>query len=226
MAYKLLQLPVEAMASASEEGRAEYARWFRESLNSRIACLEEAVGQGWTADFEPESLTPLGTWFASVVKSVERTEDEIAKMQARLAPHIKVPKMRPSDKSASLAYDIAMYFGETLRRQDERLDWVLGAHPTGQMLVTTPTLPMARPCDPVGLMLVWTFGMVAGKLDGSRLHQLFEIWSRLVTEIVHSSRKTEPASGGPCCSGKLPSDQLDSRDVASTASIRVRDHHS
>jgi hypothetical protein len=185
MGYKLIELPVEAMASASEEGRAEYARWFRASLSPRIACLEAAVGQRWTGDFEPDSLTALGAWFAREVKGVERTEDEIAKMQARLAPHIKVAKTRPSDRSASLAYDIAMYFGETLRRQDERLDWVLGAHPTGQMLVTTPALPMARPCDPVGLMLVWTYGMVAGKLDGTRLHQLFEIWSRLVTEIIH-----------------------------------------
>lgn len=186
MPYPLIKFPLELAAVSPPERGLRFTRWFLGSLSPRIGYLQAAIRPAWEATFKPDSLVQLDRWYRAIAKPVTRTPEQIAAMRERLGLD-KVPAVRPSDFSASLAIDIGMYFGEMLRNLDERLEWRHTEKspvptPLGRMLVMMGDAPPAKRCDPVGQMLIWAHRIVAGEHDCDGLPRLFEIHSRRVLQ--------------------------------------------
>ena len=128
-----------SLAEAPMSELRTYGAWFLESKALRIAELEALVRStpafdGWRPDFTRASLATLDVWLPGVVALRRLTEEErraeIAGMRAALKvpAHVRdedlgVETDAPTARSLSIAFDVGVYFGETLVRNMPGARW-------------------------------------------------------------------------------------------------------
>ncbi len=129
MDYEIIQPPftLRFREMSKQELRAYFA-WFLDSIRSRVQILERAVRstpgyEGWKADYSPESLGPLGDWFTAQVESRPLTEREIAEIRSEQRFPVGVPESDLTNRTFSLAMDIAMYLGQMIVNDHPSLAW-------------------------------------------------------------------------------------------------------
>ena len=173
-----------------------YFEWFRASIPERIRQLElavrSAVGfESWTANGTPASLIALGEWFLMAVTTRERTASERKAVASRLVFPVDIDTSTLTDETYSFAFDVGLYFSQVLMLMCPTLKWhqELGRKKFidyGQpVLVEFSTAPF----NPPRMMIVLALGLVDGTYAGGRLHELFEIWSKLVVDGGQAMRK-------------------------------------
>jgi hypothetical protein len=97
-----------------------------ERINELISAVRATSGiQIWRPDYSSSSLDSLGDWFVGQVETRPRTQEEINK----IADALKFPVLIPisertlSERTLSLAIDVAMYFGRVLQKNNPSLKW-------------------------------------------------------------------------------------------------------
>jgi hypothetical protein len=111
---------------------AEHFTWFVSNVLNRVAALRRAMdlngGDGAALDYTRPSLRVLGARMEPWIELRRETSDEFAKSTAGL-PEWLTKWARPGPvmtaQTASLAYDLGIYFGETIRREHPGMRWQL-----------------------------------------------------------------------------------------------------
>ncbi len=168
---------------SAKEARA-YAAWFHAVLPERVAILSRAVRstpgfEQWERNRTPESLDVLGRWFGEQVEMVSRTDEELAVEQSKMILPIEVAKERPSDRTISVAIDVAMYFSQVVLKNVRGTSW-------SQVLRSKRSIDYGRPVitgfgkvslNPVHLVLTMAYRAARG--GEPNLGRLYDIWAAM-----------------------------------------------
>ncbi len=164
-----------------------YYAWFLASIPGRIEALSAHVRtsgpfSSWVPNRSPESLGPLGEWFAQRAVVRPRTPEEIQGIYAKGPDwfrQVEVPGEELTEETFSLAMDIGMYLGEVLRQSAPKLQWTILK---GNKREADYGQPILQPfkggvvCNPVRLAITLAYGLVDGTYKGTRLRELYETW--------------------------------------------------
>src|SRR5664279_5964115 len=111
MIYEIIQSPFTLkFPEMSKKELKDYFTWLQNILPQRLDELTRAVNQSpgfedWQPNFTPDSLGPLGNWFAANVETRPRTKDEIKIIEAGSAYPMEVPTQELTNRTFSLAMD-------------------------------------------------------------------------------------------------------------------------
>lgn len=162
-----------------------YFDWFLSQVPVRINILESFVKQthgyeGWSADYSVDSLKMLGVWFANQVEMRPRSDDELAEIRG--AGMQSTHNRELTNKTFSLAIDIAMYFSEILKRDFPGLRWDLILKSKKFVDYGQPVLVGFGnvPLNPVSLMVVFAYGLAKKTKSGERLLETYNYWASTV----------------------------------------------
>lgn len=149
MNYSLIKVPELLDKSFFEMNKKEaqaYLDLFLSIKEERLELLDKAVSTNskeWIFDYKPKSLTPLFTWFKSVVATRSKTETEKEKEENKitglLKGHIDVDNETFTDETVSICSDIGIYFGEVLRKEKD-LKWSFVLKPKKYVEYAQPIL--------------------------------------------------------------------------------------
>jgi hypothetical protein len=85
--------------------------------------------EDWKLGYATETVRALERWMIDHVELRNKTPEEIEQYSTsipeRFKGHVPVDEKLLTDKTESLAVDMSMYFGEYMRHEDPRLQWVL-----------------------------------------------------------------------------------------------------
>ena len=185
MTYQLISPPCALNFEAlSKVDIKRYNEWFLAELPGRIeilaSCVKATNGyENWGADFAPTSLTPLGDWFASQVRTRDRSRAELHAINARLTFPINVSNEELTEETVSKAIDVGMYFGAVLLRNHPSLRWDFKTESKRFADYGQPVIVGfgAAILNPVRVAVTMAYGVAAGTQSGSRLGQVYTFWS-------------------------------------------------
>jgi hypothetical protein len=185
--YRVMQPPFTLnFSTMSKRELRDYYQWFRDAIPRRIAELTGAVNSSsnfkdWKADHRPSSLDDLGVWFATEVEARPRTQE------GKIATQSPFPQSSRelTNRTISLAVDIAKYLGEVLIRNHSSLRWdqIFGSKKSidyGQPVVVGFVDEIAR--NPVRAVTTSAYGLMDKTYTGKRLHEVYDAWLRCVAK--------------------------------------------
>lgn len=187
MAYQVIQPPFTLeFDEMPPEDLKEYSRWFHSVLPGRTSQLETAVRstlgfESWRATFDAASLGQLGEWFEREVSTRPRSPAEVA--EVRIHGLVEEPGPELTNRTFSLAMDIAFYFAETMRRCHPAVSWK-------QPLGSRKDADFGQPVlvgfgkvrlNPVRICVTLAYGIASGSQSGTRLREIFDYWSHRVS---------------------------------------------
>jgi hypothetical protein len=189
MSYAAIQPPFSLkVREMSMQELKDYAKWFFEVIEDRIAELAKAVTETpgfetWRADYTSGSLDLLGEWFSQQVETRPRTSEELKNLQNRLVFPIELADWELTNKTFSLAMDIGMYFGQVLKNNHSTLQWEQFIKNKkfadyGQLvLVGFGKVPL----NPVRIITTLAYGLVDKKRTHKRLKELYAVWEAMIS---------------------------------------------
>lgn len=162
----------------SKEELKNYYLWFQKIIPERLEILSSAIRmthgfERWKQDYTPESLIQLGEWLACHVKKRFFSGDLTI-------------------RSYSLAFDSAMYFGETLIKHYPELHWhhFIDTRKDnadfGQSVIKGK---YDEPCNVIRLLVSFCFSLVRKKKTGADLKKLFELWANILVKNLYPASK-------------------------------------
>jgi hypothetical protein len=184
MAYSVIQPPFTLdFQQMSRSELLAYRDWFHSVSRDRIAQLAAAMNASegfecWTADFTPKSLAPLSQWFRTQAATRERTPDEIAEIRGGLAFPIEISTQELTNRTYSLAMDIAFYFAEVILTNIPGTRWDQPLRGKTLADYGQPVLVGLRPVpiNPVRVMIVIARGFADGSKPDDAIPKLYERW--------------------------------------------------
>jgi hypothetical protein len=185
MSYRIIQPPFTLrFREMPKKVLKEYFVWFLEQIPERVAELEREVKTDsgfvtWRADNSSASLRALGHWFAGHVETRLRTTEEIAEIDAASPYPIPTPNQELTNRTFSLAIDIGMYFGQTLRAQHPKLEW---QQPLGSKKFVDYGQPVLAgfgtlTLNPVRIAITMAYAIAGRTDDGKWLSDAYDVWS-------------------------------------------------
>ncbi len=174
--------------------------WFMLQIPIRLGVLEQVVRstagfEQWTPDFSEASLRTLGQWFIGQVEKRDVTPEE--KAAALSSPGNErlqiVPTYQLTNKSYSLAIDVAMYWGETLRRSLENVTWqqYIGGKTMSDYGHVILQAPGTASCDPLHLAIIQVHKVFSGtRTDLGRLDTLFLFWRKVLSTPLEKRKRS------------------------------------
>ena len=187
MNYSIIQPPFTLkFDEMPKKDLVAYAKWFHDIMPKRLAELEREVGRtpgfdSWVSDLSPDSLSPLGDWFAREVKTRIRSETDVEEISSRLVFPMHVSGVELTNRTLSLAMDIGMYLGCVVKKHaagaqwDQPLDSRRDADYGQTVLVG---LPIGVPFNPVSIVVNLAYGIARKQQGGRRLRELFDVWAK------------------------------------------------
>jgi hypothetical protein len=168
----------------------EYFDQFLKIIPQRIVELAATVGQTpaieqWKPNYSPVSVELLGEWFATQVETRPRPPDEIKRIQAGSPYPIDVPGNALTKRTLSLAVDVGIYFGESLVHNYPSLKWELPLGSKRFIHYGKPVLSgfaNSVTLNPTRVVTVFALGVADGSRTGSRMKELYDIWSQQITK--------------------------------------------
>jgi len=188
MAYEIIQPPftLKFQEMPQKELRAYY-QWFLGVIPARTAELTSAVNgtagfELWQPDLSPESLNPLGAWFAAQVEQRATTPGERQEFTESAAIPIPAPTEALTNRTISLAMDVGMYMSQVFLRNHPSLRWKHGLGGKRSVDYGQPVLAGFGPMvfNPVRMCVTQAHGIVGGRHTGHGLRELYEIWTGMI----------------------------------------------
>jgi len=190
-AYSTIQPPftLDFPAMSKKELRA-YFKWFQDVTPERIKQLAAFVRSSpafekWQPDCSPESLNPLGEWFAGQIESRSLTTAEIDAFNAQAAPFLIEKKTELTNRTFSLAMDIGMYLNQVFLKNHPSLKW---DQPFGGKRFVDYGQPVLTgfwdgkiPFNAVRTVVTFAYGLRDQRYTGARLREIYERLSNNIT---------------------------------------------
>ncbi len=161
-----------------------YLKWFLGVIPERVQTLENLVRLDpryalWAANRSPESLTPLGEWFAAHVTARPMTEGEIALRTAQIPEGASVSHQELSGETLSYSMDVGIYLSQVLVQFSPRLRWTFEMGRKSYVDFGKPVLSSfgGLPLNPVHVVTIAAYGISRGSKNGHAIRNLFDVWS-------------------------------------------------
>lgn len=186
MAYSIIQPPftLKFQEMTKSELR-NYYSWFMSIMPERIAGLEAYVREVlpiWRADKSPESLGPLGEWFATRVETRQKSNEEIEEIRANLRFPVEVSTEQLTNKTFSIAMDVGMYFGQVVlcNLSGTRWDQCFGSKKAADygepVLMGFGPVPL----NPVRIAVVIARKVSHNKHNANELLDVYCVWAKKI----------------------------------------------
>ena len=191
--YTILKVPNELYKSFFEMDKKEaknYFEWFLSVKVKRLAILCEYVQEEsdivWSCDYSRESLTGLFECFKNVVKYRTITKEEkqigISKLQDKYKGIVPIPEKVIDEETVSFCFDTGLYFGETIKKNIEGLEWSNRTSSTNYAYYAQPILiKKGKKVDlnPRAIMEVLAGKVLRGTAEYDGLLKLYDTWISL-----------------------------------------------
>jgi hypothetical protein len=195
MSYPEIYIPINKniydLSSKEAQG---FNDWFVDNLEERVKILEDTVKKDdehrfWHANYKRESLQELGEWLYANLAAVEQTHDGIEqgisdnKYPGWFADIVRETSSNKkfSDETYRKCFDVAIYFGETVRKAVPSLKWSYKttktfAHKNQPILVKDGNKASLNPRNIVeGL----AGKFMRGEAAPNKLQSTFDVWVNL-----------------------------------------------
>lgn len=189
VAYNVIQPPFTLkFTEMSKKELREYNKWFHAVMPERIDELANTVKSSpgfetWKPDYKVDSLNTLGKWFATQVQTRPHTREEIETIAARSPYAIEIEPWELTNRTFSLAIDMAMYLGQVMLRTHPSLKW-------DQLFGSKKMITYGRPVlvgftgdvpmNPVEITLTLAYGLARKHKKGDDLRKHYEYWSKIL----------------------------------------------
>lgn len=189
MSYKLVSPPFDLnFRDAPKKVLEAYFAWFQGVIPERIVELTTAINatpnfETWDADFTPESLLGLGTWFATQVEARPRSEAEMQGIKEGLKFPIEISTEELTNKTFSLAMDVGIYLSQVFLKNNPTLYW-------GQILKNKRYAHYGRPVllgfgvvplEPVHISVTVAYGFHRKTRGNDDLCELYDYWLGMIS---------------------------------------------
>jgi hypothetical protein len=172
----------------------EYNQWFLAVIPERVQVLANAVKStagfdDWNPDHTPKSLLSLGLWLSQNVETRPRTAKEIKEIESSSRFDFGPPPSEElTDKTFSIAMDVGMYLATVFLHAHSSLRWRQNLTSKSYIEYGQPALIGFGQSDfnPVRMTLVVCYGIARGAKGEGRLKELYDYWSRLVSNEDHA----------------------------------------
>lgn len=192
--YPLLAVPNtfnKPFGDFSNKEAKAYFEWFMKIKDERVSILERNVQQSdknWFADYSKSSFGNLFVWFKANVKRRNITETEAKEIRKQLsstpllANVIEVRETTFTRETVSTCFDVAVYFGEILRRNINGLSWTYKVNSKryveyGQPIIISLSKKME--VNPRRLIEVCAEKIIDGTDKGNEFENLYNVWADL-----------------------------------------------
>jgi len=187
MEYSIVQPPFSLSFWEKDTKEAQaYYDWFLESIPVRISVLEKAIQttegyQDKDLNLTPESLKWLGCWFSDQVEVRKRTEHEMKTIYDE-APEwfkqVEIDDWELTERTFSLAFDIGMYFGNVLLKNNPKLQWTMVTKPKKYTHVKQPIIEglSNMKLNPVAIMITCAYSFIRKNDGPNLLSELYDNW--------------------------------------------------
>lgn len=188
VAYKTIQPPFTLKFwDMSKKELRDYFNWFQleipERLNELAAAVRSSNGfQDWAADYSPFSLNALGSWFAGEVQTRPRTQAELEEISSQ-SP-FPISERELTDRTISLAVDIAMYLSQVLLRHNPSLKWEQTFGSKKYIDYGQPVIggfSHGIPVNPVGAVTTLAYEFAKKRKTGTGLREMYDKLQKQVT---------------------------------------------
>lgn len=187
--YELIKLPVKArLREMNDEESKLFLDWVLSNQYKRIEMLVSYINatsdKYFGADFLPESLKPLGEWFSKMIDVRPKTDEEIRSEKEELPEwvHYQIGDTELTEKTYSLIFDIAFYFGQVFLRNHPQVTWQIHKGGKTNIDYNQPVLTGfgKTHLNPIRIVDVATRDLRSGDTD--RLYELYTIWTKHLVE--------------------------------------------
>ena len=167
----------------SDKEACEYFEWFIQEIPKRLKELERVSYV--SLDFSENSISLLGSWFGKFVETRPRTYEEL-EIEYQKSPswlHQYIGRTILTEETLSLCIDIAIYFGEVLRRRHPRLRWDFVKKPKRDAHLHQPVIvpfPHNMHLNPVPFLVNVAGGVFQGEEPATELRRLLAVWEEML----------------------------------------------
>lgn len=163
--------------------------WLKENSDKRVGKLQSLINETSTnelrLDFSSKSLILLGEWLYDILETRLISEEEIAEIEERMPEWVKAGMERRTkrltEKSISISFDTAIYFGLTLLRNHPELK--CSVHKGGKLDIdhNQPVI-VGFKYSPFNPYQIIATGAVLSIQEGdkNRLFELYNIWIEML----------------------------------------------
>lgn len=183
MGYEIIQPPFTLQfREMPVQELKEYSAWFHRVIPERVAILEKEVAAaaefaGWKADRSPDSIEPLGRWFATQVETRPRTASEKEAISSS-APWVTVPDVELTNRTFSIAYDVGIYLALCILAARPSARWDQDLKRKQFVDYGQPTIVGLGvvPLNPIRIAISTAYGISDGRRQASDLKAAFDYW--------------------------------------------------
>lgn len=181
--YKIIKLPTrKKIRDLTEKEAREFNDWFIKIIPERLEILKYYVREdnkklASKLDFSPESLVPLGKWFATKIFTRKRTKEE---MEYEKSVLYKFPGVEPKDwtfieETFSLFFDIGIYLGSVFTKKFKNVKWFYVTKPKSYIDKNWPLLDGFKlEWNPIGAIVKFTNKLVNKECDYTYLKYAYD----------------------------------------------------
>jgi hypothetical protein len=186
MKYQPVHIPIttDDYRRISQAELKAHFDWFLASRLERISALKCAIEESgthgdWKPDLSASSVGPAGTWFATQVGERMRTPEEMNALRQKSLPGIEISDQELTERTFSLAFDLGIYLGESLRSAYPHLEWKqlfddkLFVDYGQPVLVGFGRVPL----NPFRIVSNYAYGLVKKEQSAERLTELYLYWA-------------------------------------------------
>lgn len=183
--YVPAELPVGKDLSKEPVGKLRlYKQWFHAVMPQRIQILEDEVRRSastseWRADCTPQSLDTLGPWFAEQVETRPRRDEERVWLEKAGTRILVSGPTCLTDRTESIAFDVGMYFGATLKKAIPHATWTQNLRAKRYVDYGAPELTGFKSkmtVNPLRLVQVVAYKNMGTVKHPDRLREVFDNW--------------------------------------------------
>ena len=193
MVYAIIQPPFTLQfREMSKKELKSYFEWFQGVQQERLKELILAVHdtpdyEAWEANFMPISLDLLGNWFAMQIETRQRTQEEVDEIGGRSSFSIEIPLEELTNRTFSLAMDVAIYFSHVLLRNHPGLHW---DQPLGSKKHVDYGQPViagfgSLQFNPVRMLVTRAYKIASETRAENTLCDLYDIWTKMIPVVGH-----------------------------------------
>ena len=188
-AYQKLDDPFryEKFDNLSKTEALDYLKWYVGQINNRIAVLRDYVKRTTNfeidLDYSEESLKKIWEWYEERIEvgtiSKEEMEENLKKTPRWIWESVMENNYKISSDTLCIAYDLGLYLGETVRRNNPCIYWGCVTTSKRMMLVNQPVLMgfvNKVVMEPRGVVKSLTLRTIKGSSNPTALINVYHEW--------------------------------------------------
>lgn len=187
--YKRIIIPAEFGKNPQELNKKQaeqFFDWFTDNIDNRLTILKEFIDDDKVLlNYSPDSLIYLWKWFEPYITTVQMSKkeilDEIKNRPSWMKDVILEDTREISSFTLAVGIDIAIYFAETFRRNNDGVHWGYIKKPKNHISYNRPVLfgfVNNKDLNPILIIknLTWKAIDPDVKESSNLLYDIYNVW--------------------------------------------------